>query len=349
MAAEAARLRPAPVQEPQAAPPQGPDGLLGPLQGAAVQSPSPEPPAAAAAAQGSAERLPSTSPPAAEPAHQVCMVPDTPVSDSVRDNAPDVQQWEVSHSILDNVVASASLDSPLFRPDGLSVGDEEPAGGTLQSWAAARPCSPDLQHAHGKADVRLSSAPESADDLQQGSALQLVLDLQLSGTQSMCSEPQGMQSNPHIAGKATPDPERAAAEAMAASLPAAALAPEDPLSGCLKQSGDRETPLVQCAQLAADLSTGDSSRRALAVRSALGAAQKVSAPYLDLQSCGFRVMKHFGMCQWPSQASVNELHLTAWCCSFTSSAKLCTATDTLMVCRDISRQGQGPGLHCRRC
>ena len=271
-AAEAARLRPAPAQKPQAALLQGPDGVHGPLQDAAVQSSGPEPPAAA---QGSAERLPSTSPPAAEPAHQLCMVPDTPVSDSLRDSAPDVQQWDVPRCALDDVDAPASLGLPLGRPIGISVGNGEGGEGTLQGWAAARLHSPDLQNIDGKADVRLPFAPESADDRQLGSAPQLVLDLQLSGTQSLCSEPQGVQSDPHTAARATPDPERAAAEAAAASLPAAALAPDDPLSGCLKQSGDRETPLVQCAQLAADLSTGDSSRRALAVRSALGAAQRV--------------------------------------------------------------------------
>ena len=272
-AAEAAHHRPAPAAKPQAASLQGPDGLHSPLQDAAVHTSGTEP---QPAAHEPAERLPSESPPAAEPAHQLCMVPDTPVSDSLRDSAPDVQRWEAPHDTLDNVHASASLGSPVIRPNGISFGDEEPAEGALQSWAAAR--HPDLNQADDKAYARLPPAPGSADGRQQDSAPQLVLDLELSGTQSLCSEPQGAQSNFHIAAKATPDPTETAAEALAPSLPGAAVAPDDPLSGCLKQSGDRETPLVQCAQLAADLSTGDSSRRALAVRSALGAAQKVKDP-----------------------------------------------------------------------
>ena len=290
----AARSRSAHVQEPQTAPLQGPDGLQGPLQDAANQTMGGGHPLAAA--QDSVEVLPLTSPPAAEHAHQLAMVPDTPVSDGVRDSAPDVQPWEVPSGTAHKAHAPASHGVPLIIPDGISVGDKERSNGPQQSWTALGPQSPVLQPAAGKTDVMLPFAPGDADDCQQWDAPQLMLDLHMSGTQSMGCETKGLQSSPGLAPVATPNPHRAAAEALAAAgpgaLPAAAVAQDDPVSGCLKQSADRETPLVQCAQLAADLSTGDSSRRALAVRSALGAAQKVRLLHKQFMRRGFLFPEH---------------------------------------------------------
>lgn len=302
-AAGAGRLKVAHVQKPQVAPLQAPDGLRGPLQDAAEQSMGGHP---LAAAQYPAEFIPSTSPPAAEHAHQLCVVPDTPVSDGVRDSAPDVQPWEIPFGTTDRGHALARHVGPVTMPNGVSVGEQERGKGTRQSWTAAGPQSPDLRPADAKEHIGLSSAPGTADDRQQCNAPQLMLDLHMSGTQSTCCETQGLQSHPELASGATPDPHRTAADESAAAgpgaLPVAAVAPDDPLSGCLKQSAERETPLVQCAQLAADLSTGDSSRRALAVRSALGAAQKVRL--LHESSCNL-LFCYLSTCQLLAASHLN--------------------------------------------
>ena len=306
------------AQKPDAMQLQRPGGLHGLVQDAALQGLGRDP---SAAAQQPAEKRVLPSPPPAEHGQQLCMVPDTPVSDSIRDSAPDVQQLPVPYSDRDKTPAPASLGSPLLRPGGIAAGDKERGGGPLQGRARIRPLSPDLPHADGGSDTGLSPAPVGAEDPQKESAPQLLLDLQLSGTQSMRSEPQGLHSDPKAAAKAMPDARRIAAEALAYSLaealPEAPVAPDDPLSGCLKQSNDRETPLVQCAQLAADLSTSDSSRRALAVRSALGAIHKVRASSLAMPC----ILSHMGSRSVPmaSTGCSDVWHLTAHCRSITSS------------------------------
>ena len=270
------------------------------------------------------ETLALVSPPAAERVNQLCMVPDTPVSDSIRDTAPELQLNSIPHGNDDQPPGNGIP----MAIQSTSAGIKRQREDDQQYHSAVHPQKREHQHTVHSADASRSYARNNADDFQPGSAPQLLLDLRLTGSQSMGSEPQGMRDGQEGLEEGTPEPRILAVEALGTSfprsVPAAAAAVHDtlstgakhssmrdrpqgmssshravaettpqphvlaaaaeavghPLLSVVKQSSDRETPLVQCAQLAADVSTKGSSERALAERTVLRAAQKVRGSLL---------------------------------------------------------------------
>ena len=148
---------------------------------------------------------------------------------------------------------------------------------TGQHWSLEQ----QQQHESAGKPAGLHVAATHTEGMQSGSAPQLLLDLHLSGSQFVASQPEAAQALQNGVLDTTPQPHSLAAGAVRKETPDTALAAaagvkEGVPSSCLKHSNDRETPLVQCAQLAPDMSTSSASARATAALTAHSAVHKVS-------------------------------------------------------------------------
>ena len=250
-------------------------------------------PAASAAPQHDSEGPALASPPQANRAQQLCMVPDTPLSESGRDTAPELRRLSVSLCGNDDVpLANAGLRR---SPHGQMEAKRGPetqgmeivrslktwgmaARDTGQHWSSEQQ---QQQHESAGEPAGLHVAAKHTEGMQSGSAPQLLLDLHLSGSQFVASQPEAAQALQKGVLDTTPQPHSLTAGAVPKGTPSTALAAaaavkEGVPSSCLKQSSDRETPLVQCAQLAPDMSTSSASARAAAALTAHSATHKVS-------------------------------------------------------------------------
>lgn len=252
-------------------------------------------PAASAAPQHDSEGPALASPPQADRAQQLCMVPETPVSESSRDTAPEPRRLSDSLCGPDDVhLRSAGLRrSPHGQMEakrgpetqGMEVVRSLKTWGmaprdTGQHWSSEQQ---QQQHESAGKPAGLHAAAKHTKGMQSGSAPQLLLDLHLSGSQFVASQPEAAQALQNGVLDTTPQPNSLTADAVpnrspGTALAAAAAVKEGVPSSCLKQSSDRETPLVQCAQLAPDMSTSSASARAAAALTAHSAAHKV-LPY----------------------------------------------------------------------
>ena len=204
------------------------------------------------------------SPPGLERTEQVSMVPDTPASDGIRDSAPQQQTADIP--------AGSSRPSPAQQ--GLHMAS---AGIEMHVASSSGQQAPDLWHqSKAQLQVRRQDAVEKepadappaanadASTYHLASAPELALDLGLSSRESqplVATVGQGgITAVPYqwlsAACAAQPSP-------CNASHPSPAAAAAGPLSdghraSSLRPSSDKETPLVQCAQLAANVSTDGS-------------------------------------------------------------------------------------------
>ena len=249
-------------------------------------------PAASAAPQHDSEGPALASPPQANRTQQLCMVPDTPVSESGRDTAPE-PRW-----LSDSLCGTGDVPLANAGLRGFPHGQMEAKRGpktqgmevvrSLGTWGMAprdtgQHWSLEQQQQHESAGkpTGLHVAATHTEGMQSGSAPQLLLDLHLSGSQFAASQPEAAQALQNGVPDTTPQPHSLAAGAVPKGTPgtalaAAAAAKEGVPSSCLKQSNDRETPLVQCAQLAPDMSTSSASAKATAALTAHSAVHKVS-------------------------------------------------------------------------
>ena len=251
-------------------------------------------PAASAAPQHDSEGPALASPPQANRAQQLCVVPDTPVSESGRDTAPEPRRLSDSLCGTGDVhLAGAGLRRSSHGEMEAKRGPETQGMEvvrSLKTWGMApqdtgQHWSSEQQQQHGSAGkpAGVHAAAKHTEGMQLGSAPQLLLDLHLSGSQFVGSQPEAAQALQNGVLDTTPQPHSLIAGAVPKGTPGTALAAaaavkESVPSSCLKQSSDRETPLVQCAQLAPDISTSSASARAAAALTAHSAAHKVS-PY----------------------------------------------------------------------
>ena len=205
------------------------------------------------------------SPPGLERAEQVSMVPDTPASDVVRDDAPQQQPGDMP--------AGGSRLSPAQQGlDLVSAGTERhmvssPGRDAANLWHQYRA---QLQgQKQGTTEKQQADAPPAADAdasiYQLASAPGLALDLGLSSRESQplvaLVGQGGVTAAPQqwfpAAWVAQPSPCNTSHPSPVAAAAAAPLN-DAHLSSGLRPSSDRETPLVQCAQLAANVSTDGS-------------------------------------------------------------------------------------------
>ena len=215
------------------------------------------------------------SPPALERTEQVSMVPDTPASDGVRDSAPQQQPGDMPRGGSRLLPAQQGLhmaSAGANRHVASSPGRDAP---DLWHQCRAQP----QEQKQGDAEIQHADVPPAADAdasfYQLASPSELALDLGLSSRESQpLVAPAGQ-------GGVTPVPHQWLPAAWAAqpllcdaSYPspaaaAAGLQSDAHLSSGPRPSSDKETPLVQCAQLAANVSTDGS-------HAAPGTAPKVS-------------------------------------------------------------------------
>lgn len=187
------------------------------------------------------ETLALASPPAAEGVNHLCMVPDTPVSDSIRDSAPELQLRSIPHGSDDQ----PSGNGIPMAIQSTSAGTKRQREDNQQYHSVVHPQKREHQHTDYSADARWSHA-HNADYFQPGSAPQLLLDLRLTGSESMGSEPQGMGDCQKDVEEGTPEPHILATEALGTSsprsMPAAAAAHHDTLFTGVKHSSMRDRP-----------------------------------------------------------------------------------------------------------
>ena len=204
------------------------------------------------------------SPPALERAEQVSMVPDTPASDGVRDSAPQQQPGDMPRGGSRLLPAQQGLH--MASADANRHVASSPGRDAPDLWHQCR-AQPQEQK-QGDAETQRARVPPAADAdasfYQLASASELALDLGLSSRESQpLVAPTGQ-------GGVTPVPHQWLPAAWAAqpllcnaSYPspaaaAAGLQSDAHLSSGPRPSSDKETPLVQCAQLAANVSTDGS-------------------------------------------------------------------------------------------
>ena len=221
------------------------------------------------------------SPPGLDRSEQVSVVPDTPASDGVRDSAPQQQPSDMptgGSRLLPAQqglhMASAGADRHVASSPGRDAPD-------LWHQCRAQP----HEQKQGDAGRQHAGAPPvagaDASFSQLASAPELALDLGLSIRESQpLVAPMGqggVTAVPHQWLPAAWAAQPLLCDASQPSLAAAAAGPQSDahLSSGLRPSTDKETPLVQCAQLAANVSTDGS-------RVASGTAPKVCA---QMQLC----------------------------------------------------------------
>ena len=204
------------------------------------------------------------SPPGLERAEQVSMVPDTPASDGVRDSAPQPQPGDMP-------TGGSRL---LPAQQGLHMAS---AGAEMHAATSPGQDAPDLWHQcraqpqeqkQGDAERQHAGVPPAADAdasfYQLASAPELALDLGLSSRESQpLVAPMGQDGVTAVPHQWLPAEWAAQPLLCNASYPSPAAAAAGPqsnarLSSGLRPSSDKETPLVQCAQLAAIVSTDGS-------------------------------------------------------------------------------------------
>ena len=205
------------------------------------------------------------SPPGLERAEQVSMVPDTPASDGVRNSAPQQQPGDMPAG-----------GSQLFpEQQGLHMAS---AGAEMHVASSPGQDAADLRHQYRaqlqeqeqgiaekqQADPSSPAADAHASICQPASAPELALDLGLSSRESQPlvapTGQGGVTAVPHQWLSAAWAAKSSLCIASQPSPAAAAAGPQSDvhLSSGLRPSSDKETPLVQCAQLAANVSTDGS-------------------------------------------------------------------------------------------
>jgi hypothetical protein len=255
-------------------------------------------PAATAAPQHDIRGPNLASPPQTDRVLQLCMVPDTPVSESGRDTAPEPHVMGNSLCGTGGVpLGSAGISGSPHDQMETDRGPETQGIEIVRSLEIRGLAPQDTeehlslkqQHQHESIvePAGLQNAAEHTEGVRSGSMPQLLLDLHLSGSQVVASQPEAAQALHSDALDTMPQqhslavdavPKISPGTALAAAVAAAAAVAEGMPSSCLKQNSDRETPLVQCAQPAPDMSTSGASARAAAALTAQGASHKV-LPY----------------------------------------------------------------------
>lgn len=248
-------------------------------------------PPAGSGRQELVESMALASPPQAEKGPQLCMVPDTPASDGGRDTAPERHQSGGAQGASDPPIGAAGLSRRFASNDRHAEGSKRQRVGDVVHHDTMHLQEREQQRMEVQHAASQPPAHEHTSEPLLGSAPELLLDLCLC---SANSDPQHVNAGQEERAEAKTLAQQqwlAAGEvaifphSFAPHASPADMAGNGPLVDCSKQSSDRETPLVQCAQVVADVSTEGSSASAVAARAAASAAPKVhfshsSAPLL---------------------------------------------------------------------